>query len=68
MATSATPRPCRRRPAIRSAMCAPPLTTFKELGREGEERVAKVLAVMREMDQVVDTIVNRPRTVPAAAE
>ena len=46
----------------------PPLTTFKELGREGEERVAKVLAVMREMDQVVDTIVNRPRTVPAAAE
>ena len=45
-----------------------PLTTFKELGREGEERVAKVLAVMREMDQVVDTIVNRPRTVPAAAE
>lgn len=46
----------------------PPLTTFKELGREGEERVAKVLSVMREMDQVVDTIVNRPRTVPAAAE
>lgn len=46
----------------------PPLTTFKELGREGEERVAKVLAVMREMDQVVDSIVNRPRTVPAAAE
>ncbi|MFO0992917.1 MAG: dihydrodipicolinate synthase family protein [Hyphomicrobiales bacterium] len=46
----------------------PPLTTFKELGREGEERVSKVLAVMREMDQVVDGIVNRPRTVPAAAE
>jgi 4-hydroxy-tetrahydrodipicolinate synthase len=46
----------------------PPLTTFKELGREGEERVAKVLAVMHEMDQVVDGIVNRPRTVPAAAE
>ena len=28
----------------------PPLTTFKELGEEGQERVKKVIAVMRELD------------------
>ena len=28
----------------------PPLTTFKELGREGEERVAKLTALMAELD------------------
>jgi 4-hydroxy-tetrahydrodipicolinate synthase len=43
-----------------------PLTTFKELGAEGAERVIKVLAVMRELDQVVDKI--RPGSVSVAAE
>jgi len=45
-----------------------PLTTFKELGHDGEERVKKVLAVMREMDRVVAEIEARPAPVPAAAE
>ncbi len=31
----------------------PPLTTFKELGREGQERVKKVRAILKEIDDVV---------------
>ena len=30
-----------------------PLTTFKALGREGEERVAKLTAIMRELDALM---------------
>src|SRR5262245_64140558 len=43
----------------------PPLTTFRELGSEGEARVAKVMEVVRELDSVVDAI-DKPRA--AAAE
>ena len=43
----------------------PPLTTFRELGSEGEARVAKVMEVIRELDRVVDAI-DKPRI--AAAE
>jgi 4-hydroxy-tetrahydrodipicolinate synthase len=48
------------------AMCAaagypvgdvrPPLTTFKELGKEGEARLKKLKAVMREIDALMDSI------------
>ena len=31
----------------------PPLTTFEELGREGQERVKKVRAILKEIDDVV---------------
>jgi 4-hydroxy-tetrahydrodipicolinate synthase len=34
----------------------PPLTTFKELGKEGEARVKKLKAVMREIDALMDSI------------
>jgi 4-hydroxy-tetrahydrodipicolinate synthase len=45
-----------------------PLTTFAELGQEGEERVAKVMAVIREMDAVVDKIESGRRPAGIAAE
>ena len=31
----------------------PPLTTFKELGAEGEQRVKEIMAVIRELDQLM---------------
>jgi 4-hydroxy-tetrahydrodipicolinate synthase len=34
----------------------PPLTTFKELGREGEARVRKLQVIMRELDDLMDRI------------
>ena len=34
----------------------PPLTTFKELGEEGQERLKVLVPVMQELDQLVDTI------------
>jgi 4-hydroxy-tetrahydrodipicolinate synthase len=34
----------------------PPLTTFKELGKEGEARLKKLKAVMREIDALMDSI------------
>ena len=37
----------------------PPLTTFKELGQEGEKRLAKVMDVVRELDTVVIDIDGR---------
>ena len=43
----------------------PPLTTFCDLGDEGEQRLAKVMEVVRELDRVVDDI-DKPRA--AAAE
>ena len=34
----------------------PPLTTFKELGREGEARVKKLQGIMKELDELVDRL------------
>ena len=34
----------------------PPLTTFKELGKEGEARVKKLKQVMKELDVLVDSL------------
>jgi 4-hydroxy-tetrahydrodipicolinate synthase len=34
----------------------PPLTTFKELGKEGEGRLKKLIPVMKELDDLVDRI------------
>lgn len=34
----------------------PPLTTFAALGREGEERVARLTAIMRELDALMDRL------------
>lgn len=45
-----------------------PLTTFAELGKEGEARVQKVMAVIREMDAVVDKIEGSARPAGIAAE
>lgn len=33
-----------------------PLTTFRTLGREGEERVARLTAIMRELDALMDEL------------
>jgi hypothetical protein len=32
----------------------PPLTTFKSLGAEGEERVARITPLMQELDELAD--------------
>ena len=45
----------------------PPLTTFAALGKEGEKRVKKVMAVIREIDQLMDRIDGKA-TYKAAAE
>lgn len=42
-----------------------PLTTFRELGREGEQRVKKVMAVIREMDALVEKLEAKPVNVAA---
>jgi len=34
----------------------PPLTTFKELGKEGEARLKKLVPIMQELDDLVDRI------------
>ena len=34
----------------------PPLTTFKELGKEGEARVKKLKQVMKELDALMDNL------------
>ncbi len=34
----------------------PPITTFKSLGKEGETRVKKIMAVIRELDRLMDKI------------
>ena len=34
----------------------PPLTTYASLGKEGETRVKKVMAVIREMDKLMDRL------------
>jgi 4-hydroxy-tetrahydrodipicolinate synthase len=49
----------------------PPLTTFKELGKEGEARLKKLVPIMQELDDLVDRIeAEGARTKPhrAAAE
>jgi 4-hydroxy-tetrahydrodipicolinate synthase len=45
-----------------------PLTTFAELGKEGEARVTKVMAVIREMDALVEKIEGGSRPAGIAAE
>ena len=45
-----------------------PLTTFAELGKEGEARVQNVMAVIREMDAVVDKIEGGATPAGIAAE
>jgi hypothetical protein len=45
----------------------PPLTTFKELGKEGEGRVKKLQVIMRELDELVDRI-EAAKPVRVAAE
>lgn len=45
----------------------PPLTTFRELGAEGEARVEKLTALMRELDLLMDELEGAGR-VAAAAE
>ena len=59
-ATSATRRRWPRPSATRSATSAPPLTTFKELGEEGRQRLTKITAVIRELDALMDQL-DRPR-------
>jgi 4-hydroxy-tetrahydrodipicolinate synthase len=39
----------------------PPLTTFKELGREGEARLKKLKPIMKELDELVDRIEDAGR-------
>jgi 4-hydroxy-tetrahydrodipicolinate synthase len=46
----------------------PPLTTFKELGKEGEARVKKLKAVMKEIDALMDTIDGKRSKARQAAE
>ena len=47
----------------------PPLTTFKELGKEGEGRVKKLKAIMRELDELMDRLDGpASRPIHAAAE
>jgi 4-hydroxy-tetrahydrodipicolinate synthase len=38
----------------------PPLTTFRELGEEGRQRLTKITAVIRELDALMDQL-ERPR-------
>ena len=46
-----------------------PLTTFKELGKEGEARVKKLTLIMKELDALVDSIDGkRGKRMKAAAE
>jgi 4-hydroxy-tetrahydrodipicolinate synthase len=46
----------------------PPLTTFKELGKEGEIRLKKLKAVMKEIDALMDTIDGKRGKTRQAAE
>jgi 4-hydroxy-tetrahydrodipicolinate synthase len=46
----------------------PPLTSFKELGKEGEARVKKLKAVMKEIDSLMDSIDGKRGKVKQAAE
>ena len=39
-----------------------PLTTFKELGKEGEARVKKLKGVMKELDDLMDRLDGEPAT------
>jgi 4-hydroxy-tetrahydrodipicolinate synthase len=45
-----------------------PLTTFKELGKEGEARVKKLKAVMKEIDVLMDSIDGKRSKTRQAAE
>lgn len=46
----------------------PPLTTFKALGAEGKERVAQVMAVIRELDRLMIELDGKVSAVQQAAE
>ena len=49
----------------------PPLTTFRELGKEGEMRLKKLKVVMKELDELMDRLEGQPRggkTLGVAAE
>jgi 4-hydroxy-tetrahydrodipicolinate synthase len=39
----------------------PPLTTFRELGKEGETRLKKLRVVMKELDELMDRQEGQPR-------
>jgi 4-hydroxy-tetrahydrodipicolinate synthase len=48
-----------------------PLTTFRELGKEGEARLKKLKFVMKELDELMDRLEGQPRggkTLGVAAE
>ncbi len=50
----------------------PPITTFKELGKEGEQRLKKLVPIMKELDDLVDKIeaarAKSAKRLPMAAE
>ena len=46
----------------------PPLTTFRDLGREGEVRVKRIMAVIAELDVLMDRIDGKPAPQRLAAE
>jgi 4-hydroxy-tetrahydrodipicolinate synthase len=49
----------------------PPLTTFRELGKEGEARLKKLKVVMKELEELMDRLEGQPRggkTLGVAAE
>ena len=46
----------------------PPLTTFKQLGAEGEQRVRDIMSVIRELDTLMEKIDGKPSAIQHAAE
>lgn len=46
----------------------PPLTTFKQLGAEGEQRVRDIMSVIRELDTLIEKIDGKPSAIQHAAE
>jgi 4-hydroxy-tetrahydrodipicolinate synthase len=46
----------------------PPLTTSKALGAEGKERVAQVMAVIRELDKLMTELDRKGSAAQQAAE
>ena len=46
----------------------PPLTSFRDLGREGEVRVKRIMAVIAELDVLMDRIDGKPAPQRLAAE
>ena len=46
----------------------PPLTTFKQLGAEGEQRVRDIMSVIGELDTLMEKIDGKPSAIQHAAE